>query len=280
MADNSNDNQPSNPSKTGNHTEYRTYSQVTSGNSEDNPPTELPSSDVSQNENSEANVSQNENSQNQKKSENPTYQGKRPFCGAVDIYSSQLDESVEKAIAQLESNPDLDYAPVHMNLFGTVMVKCDNGEEKPFTLHEVHYGPEVSRQTKLPYESDMDFQWRRFQNRYQYMWVIIDQENRGGDGTGKNGTACSPFRMKQISLLKSDTKYFLTDTSQICFNRKTNKLGYSIQIRLYRNAPEVPIPCWHGYGHIPGLGAVSMEKKVQHYGNSQMQSVQYVNMNP
>lgn len=190
-----------------------------------------------------------------------TWNGKRPFAGAVDFYTKYLLEpAINRAKNQLTENPNWSYAVVEIPLFKTIDVvltdQFGNTMPRQYAVHEAHYGPLIHK--KYNNISPKAHQkWMGFYDRDTSIWVKLELKKGiklpGGDGTGRGGTECSPFRDAQIDLLKQNL--FLIDSSDITHDAGQDRLWYRINIAIYRNpSPNGPIRIAHGYGYIPGLG--------------------------
>jgi hypothetical protein len=197
-----------------------------------------------------------------------TCNGKRPFVNAMEQYVTLLNTEIQNAKAHLATHPKHKYAKLHIRLFDMIHVHCTDqfGNEiiKSYITHEVHYGPRI--RVACPPDVHPKFRkWNGFFVRYNLIWPQVNEAGKlpGGDGTGKNGTACSPFRDAQVRLLKEEG-LFLIDASDIFFDQNRGTFRYYVNIRLYRSKPEDgPFKAAHGYGYIPGLGSAkqSDEKK-------------------
>jgi hypothetical protein len=191
-----------------------------------------------------------------------TCDGERPFKNAMEQYKKILNNEIENAKAHLSSYPNHDYAKLTIPLFEKIQVLCTdqfgNKKTKIYMVHELHYGPLINAKLQKDIVIDPLFKnWYGFYARYNYIWTQVNAMNKlpGGDGTGKDGTACSPFRDCQVKLLKEDGLY-LVDTSDVVFDTVRNKYRYRINITLYRNKPiNGPFRMPHGYGFIPNLGS-------------------------
>jgi hypothetical protein len=197
---------------------------------------------------------------------NYTWNGIRPFAGAVDYYIKNcLNPAIETAKKNLVDNPTWNYATVEIPLFDTIDVPCTdqfgNIKTKSYVVHEAHYGPLIHKQHN---QMDQNIprghqKWLNFYNRATNIWVILalNQGTKlpGGDGSGRGDTECAPFRDAQIALLKENL--FLIDSSDVVYDTNKDRFWYKINIALYRTLPpNGPNRVPHGYGYIPGLGPV------------------------
>lgn len=188
--------------------------------------------------------------------------GKRPFTAAMEKYIETMNMTIQNAKAHLVMHPQHDYARLHVKLFDAISVHCvdqfGTKSIKKYQMHILHYGPFSRLSAPIPPEVTPQFRgWFGFHNRYKKIWTKVNAngKNPGGDGTGENGTACSPFRDLQMKLL--DEGFYLVDMSDFRYNQYYNKVWYMINIRLYRNKPQDgPFRMPHGYGFIPTLGSV------------------------
>lgn len=189
-----------------------------------------------------------------------TWNGKRPFAGAVAQYEVVLADAISAAEQQLLENPKHAYAKVILPLFTTLWVECadqyGNTKVKKFAFHEAHYGPHIStKKSNLNKKSAVEQKWAGFLNRYVYIWTCLGQEGKapGGDGTGRGNTACSPFRNAQLAELAKGL--YLIDGSDVAHDEQSGNAWYNINIALYRYPPrDGPFRAAHGYGFIPYLG--------------------------
>lgn len=189
-----------------------------------------------------------------------TWNGKRPFAGAVAQYETVLNSAIADAEQHLAENPKHAYAKVILPLFTTLHVDCvdqyGNTKVKKFAFHEAHYAPHIRTTNPRPSgKSASEQKWAGFLNRYVYIWTLLGQDGKapGGDGTGRGGTACSPFRNAQVALLAKNL--YLIDGSDVVFDEQTGNAWYNINIALYRSPPKNgPFRAAHGYGFIPYLG--------------------------
>ncbi|VBB18858.1 hypothetical protein YASMINEVIRUS_1390 [Yasminevirus sp. GU-2018] len=196
-----------------------------------------------------------------------TWNGQRPFAGAVAQYCQVLTNAVADAEEQLDANPGWNYAIVELPLFDTLDVECTdqfgNVVVKSYAFHEAHYGP-LKRQVFPPHIPHQHHKWLNFYNRSQDIWVVLGQPGKapGGDGSGKDGTACAPFRDMQVALLQKG--HFLIDASEVVFDEAKGRFWYKINIAIYRSPPRNgPVRAPHGYGFIPGLGPAMKAKQDQ-----------------
>ena len=201
----------------------------------------------------------------------PRWNGKRPFAKAVDKYKEMLNNEIAKAKKQLEDNTQYSYAKVRIPMFSKIEVDYVDkfGEQcvKKFYVHEAHYGPHC-RQEFLPDIPINQQKWMTFLVRDILIWTRLEQEDKhpGGDGTGKDNTACSPFRAAQVALLKE--KLYLIDASDVVFDGETNSFSFHVHIALYRTPPKNgPFRAPHGYGFIPHLGSAERQTKPMHTSN-------------
>ena len=193
-----------------------------------------------------------------------SWNGQRPFAGAVDHYINyHLNPAIDKAKKNLEKHPQWKFAKVELPLFETIDVLCadqyGNPLTKHYSVHEAHYGPLVhikyDENNKIPKEHQ---KWHNFYNRQTSVWVSLELNKgtklSGGDGSGRGGTECSPFRDAQMNLIKENL--FLIDASDVEYDDDKDRFWYKINITLNRSPlPNGPIRIPHGYGFIPGLGS-------------------------
>lgn len=186
-----------------------------------------------------------------------TWEGQRPFAGAVEQYKVVLADALTDAKQHLIENPNHEYAKVMLPMFSTLSVdtydQFGNHKVKKFAFHEAHYGPHI----RIPGQGrpTAEQKWANFLHRYVYIWTLLGQDGKapGGDGTGRGGTACAPFRDAQISLLGENL--YLMDGSNIAHDAQKGTYWYNIHIAIYRNPPRNgPFRAPHGYGFIPYLG--------------------------
>jgi hypothetical protein len=197
-----------------------------------------------------------------------TWHGMRPFVGAVEQYITVLHTSIIAAKQQLAKNPKHSYAKVILPLFTTLKVNCTdqygNNKVKMFAFHEAHYAPLIHNTNKnMSVNNTKEQKWAGFLNRYIYIWTLLGQYGKvpGGDGTGRGGTACSPFRDAQIALLYEGL--YLIDGSDVVYDAQNGNARYNINIALYRTPPQNgPFRAAHGYGFIPYLGPVHHKNPV------------------
>jgi len=109
-----------------------------------------------------------------------TWNGKRPFEGAVMIYiSDYLNPAIEKAKQNLEKNPKWTYSVVEIPLFATIQVDCTDqtgkSVTKRFAVHETHYGPLIRPSPSIP--RTPYGKWFNFYNRSQMIWLLIKALN-------------------------------------------------------------------------------------------------------
>lgn len=221
-------------------------------------PNELPISDESKHIN-EFDQKNNPSKMSSKK-KFLSWKGQRPLIGALNLYKSVLQSAINNALKHLHNYPRHTYARVFLPLFKTISVVChdqDNEKHiKKYSFHELHYGPERSM-CRMNNMTPEQFKWYKFQCRNTFVWLNVNQcgKQSGGDGSGRGGTACSIFRDTQIALLQ--TGLYLIDASQVVYDETRKKLRYHINIYLQNVMPVEPVRRWHGYGHIPGLGAAN-----------------------
>ena len=179
--------------------------------------------------------------------------GERPYTEALNIFKHNiLSHSISNALQKLITYPQYTYASVPLKLFAQIEIPCKNQEGvsiiKKYYIHELHYGP-----MRRPYNKDK--MASTFFDRDISIWTRVNAYGKmsGGDGTGKNGTACSPFRDWQLFL--RDRGLYLIDASDIVYDMKTCKFHLKISITIYRQPPKEPCRAPHGYGFIPGLGS-------------------------
>jgi hypothetical protein len=195
-----------------------------------------------------------------------TWNGKRPFAGTIPIYKKTLNDAIEQAKQHFATHPEHKFAHVKLPLFTTICVEltnqCGETRTKKYAFHEAHYAPLL----KSPVPHGVSLAVHRLMNfdrRLNYIWVLLNDGTKlaGGDGTGKGGTACSPFRDTQMELLKDG--YYLVDESELVGDPMTGRLRYNINIRLYKTPPpNGPFRSFHGYGFIPNLGSVATHQQV------------------
>ncbi len=110
-----------------------------------------------------------------------TWNGKRPFAGAVEQYMHILNNSVYNAKQYLVSNPQHAYAKIKLPLFQKISVECKdisgNPFQKTYRIHEAHYGPMIHR-TYNTNHTDVHEKWFHFMNnRYNHIWFLLNQDN-------------------------------------------------------------------------------------------------------
>lgn len=197
------------------------------------------------------------------------WNGLRPFVGAVEQYKKILNEELEKATKKLKLHSEMQFEFVRLPLFSQIDVQCkdqnDDDHIKTYTFHEVHYGPLV--RVYIPENvRPKDRKWFGFFARQNAIWLDVNAQGKqpGGDGTGKDGTACSPFRDAQVALLKQG--FYLLDSSNFEYDKERDRFWYKIQIAVYREPPKNgPFRIPHGYGFIPYLGpAPKITESIDH----------------
>lgn len=166
---------------------------------------------VSEDEGSETNTGNNGSWNN----------GDRPFKGAMESYLNLMRPKLKGCIGCLHARPDFTYADVKVDPNAELTVTLDDGSERKYKFHSVHYGPLKNKEKR---------HWRSRDNIYDRMGVY------------------PPFRVLQVEMLNSG--YYLMDISDPSKSKR-------MIVRLFRDKPKFPLKLWHGYGVIPTLGAVT-----------------------
>jgi hypothetical protein len=152
----------------------------------------------------------------------PSWNGKRPFEGGIEEYNTIMYRRLDGAVRKLEDNSHFTYAPVRLNPKELLTVTLDDGNERNYKIHEVHYGPLNTRSGNV--------HWHNRDN----IWEQLE--------------SYPPFRTLQVEYLQKG--YYLREESG--YDPDDNR----VVIRLYRDCPVSPLYLWHSYGVIPTLGPV------------------------
>lgn len=150
-----------------------------------------------------------------------TWQGCRPFTGAINAYIQLMRQKLEGCIKYVNASPTNEFAQVRVLPNQVLEVCLDDETTVTYKFHSVHYGPFKYRDGT---------HWKSRYNIYENLQIY------------------PPFRVLQLEMLNRG--YFLVDESDPDKSKR-------MVIMLYKTKPSYPRYLWHGYGVIPGLGNVT-----------------------
>jgi hypothetical protein len=152
-----------------------------------------------------------------------SWNGDRPFRGAMHAYTLFMMHKLEGCIKYLCEKQENTYAHVRVRPDQELEIQLDDGTFVTYKFHVVHYGP---------FKDKKEYYWMSRYNIFENLQVY------------------PPFRTLQVEMLQRG--YYLVDESDPVKSKR-------MVIRLYKTCPPYPLYLWHGYGTIPTLGPVAMQ---------------------